>query len=243
MKGILLCGGSGTRLHPLTKVTNKHLLPVYDRPMVYYPLQTLVQAGIEEIMLVTGGNHAGEFLRLLGTGAEFGLKKPLSYAYQEEALGIAHALSLAEDFASESPVCVILGDNILGSSIADAVTEFTADPRGAMVFLKEVDNPSEYGIATLKDGEITEIVEKPKKPKSNLAVIGAYLYEPAVFEVVKTLEPSARGELEITDVSNHYLRQGKLKYKLYEGYWGDAGESIDTLLAVSNEVAGWGKEK
>lgn len=239
MKGILLCGGAGSRLHPLTKVTNKHLLPVYDRPMVYYPLQTLIDAGIEEIMLVTGGNHAGEFVRLLGTGSEFGLRKPLSYAYQEFAGGIAYALSLAENFADGEPVCVILGDNILGESIAGAVTEFSADSRGAMVFLKEVANPSEYGVATLSDGRIVEIEEKPRRPSSNLAVIGVYLYEPGVFEVVKTLKPSTRGELEITDVSNHYLGEGRLRHKIYSGYWGDAGESVETLLAVSNEVAGW----
>jgi len=236
MKGIILAGGSGTRLHPLTKITNKHLLPVYDRPMIYYPLQTLVEAGIEDIMIVTGGNHAGEFLKLLGNGREFGLHH-LNYAYQERAGGIAEALGLTEHFVGGDKVAVMLGDNILQGSLTRAVEDFERQRSGAKIILKEVDNPREYGVAAMEDNCIVGIEEKPKEPRSNLAVIGVYFYDDDVFDIIRTLEPSLRGELEITDVNNAYLARGDLTHEVLEGWWGDAGESIDALLKVSNLVA------
>jgi glucose-1-phosphate thymidylyltransferase len=238
MKGIILAGGSGTRLHPLTKITNKHLLPVYDRPMIYYPLETLVEAGIEDIMLVTGGNHAGEFLKLLGNGREFGLKH-LNYTYQERAGGIAEALGLTKHFAGDDKVVVMLGDNLIQDSLREAVQAFEAQPEGAKILLKEVPNPTEYGVAELHGDRIARIEEKPKEPRSNLAVIGIYFYDAQVFEIIETLEPSLRGELEITDVNNAYLQRGQLTHDLVRGWWGDAGESIEALLRVSNLVADW----
>lgn len=236
MKGVVLAGGLGTRLHPLTKITNKHLLPVYNQPMVYYPIQTLVQAGIEEILVVTGGNNAGEFLRLLGNGAEFGLNH-LNYTYQEKEGGIAEAVGLAEHFAEGGRIAVILGDNILEGSVQRAVKEFELQPKGAKIFLKEVDNPQEYGVAELKDDKVVSIEEKPEHPRSNLAVIGLYMYDPQVFNIIKELKPSKRGELEITDVNNAYIRQATMTYRILEGWWGDAGESVDALLRVNNLVA------
>lgn len=242
MKGVILAGGLGTRLFPLTKITNKHLLPVYDRPMIYYPIQTLINAGIRDILIVTGGNNAGDFLRLLGNGKSFGLKH-LNYTYQEKEGGIAQALGLAEHFAEGEKILVMLGDNIIEGNIKSAVADFKAQKSGAKILLKKVDNPKEYGIAQIKNGKIFKIEEKPKKPKSNYAVIGIYMYENQVFDIVRTLKPSARGELEITDVNNAYLREGKLTYSLLKGYWLDAGESIDSLLKANKIVARKGANK
>jgi glucose-1-phosphate thymidylyltransferase len=242
VKGIVLAGGFGRRLEPLTRVTNKHLLPVYDRPMVYYAVEQLVGAGIEEIMIVTGGNHAGEFLRLLGNGAAFGLKH-LDYAYQEQAGGIAQALGLAEHFAAGAPVAVILGDNIFERSLAPSVDRFRAKPRGARIALATVDNPSSYGVAVMEEGKLVRIVEKPPDAPSRLAVIGFYLYDARVFDFVKQLRPSQRSELEITDVNNRYLQLGELGHDVLEGYWADCGESIDMLLRASNLVAAHGANK
>ena len=222
MKGVILAGGLGTRLHPLTKITNKHLLPIYDKPMIYYPIQTLVNAGVEDILVVTGGNNAGDFLRLLGNGAEFGLKR-LQYAYQEKEGGIAQALSLAEHFAEGEKLVVMLGDNIIEGNIVETVEEFSRQEKGAKILLKEVDSPQEYGVAEIRDGKIVAIVEKPAKPISNYAVIGIYLYDAAVFDIVRTLEPSGRGELEITDVNNAYIARGELEYDFVQGIWMDTG--------------------
>lgn len=242
MKGIVLAGGFGRRLEPLTRVTNKHLLPVYDRPMVYYAVEQLVGAGIEEIMIITGGNHAGEFLRLLGNGAAFGLKH-LDYAYQEQAGGIAQALGLAEHFAGGGPVAVILGDNIFERSLAPIVANFRKKPRGARIALATVDNPSSYGVAVMENGKLVRIVEKPVDPPSRFAVTGFYLYDTRVFDFVKQLKPSKRSELEITDVNNQYLELGELSHDQVEGYWADCGESIDMLLRASNLVAKHGANR
>lgn len=235
MKGVVLAGGLGTRLSPLTKITNKHLLPLYDRPMIYYPIQTLVDAGITDIMIVTGGNGAGDFLRLLGNGRAFGLKH-LNYSYQEREGGIAEALSLAEHFAEGEKILVMLGDNILQKGIRTHVLDFKKQPRGAKILLKEVDRPQEYGVAEIRGKRVVNIVEKPKRPKSNLAVIGIYMYDGGVFEVIKTLQPS-RGELEITDVNNAYIKKGTLTCAVLDGWWADAGESIDALLKTNLLVA------
>lgn len=242
MKGVILAGGLGTRLWPLTKITNKHLLPVYSKPMVYYPIECLVRAGITDIMIVTGGNSAGDFIRLLENGEEFGLKR-LHYAYQKGEGGIAEALGLARQFAEGEKVCVILGDNILERSIRPAARAFEAQAEGAKVFLKKVTNPRAYGIADVRGRRITRITEKPKRPKSNLAVIGVYMYPPDVFEVIPTLKPSARGELEITDVNNHYVRAGTMTYDVVKGWWADAGESMDSLLDACQLVARSGANK
>ena len=238
MKGVVLAGGLGTRLEPLTRVTNKHLLPVYDRPMIYYPIHTLVEAGITQIMIVTGGHHAGDFLHLLGNGQEFGLKH-LNYTYQRGEGGIAQALSLAEHFATGDQIVVILGDNILERSIRPSIERFAAHPRGARVLLKAVEDPQRFGVAALRDGRVVSIEEKPKEPKSPYAVTGVYLYDAAVFDIIRTLTPSARGELEITDVNNAYLRLGQLAYDILEGWWTDAGlpETLYRATTLARERA------
>lgn len=242
MKGVILAGGLGTRLHPLTKITNKHLLPLYDKPMIYYPIRTLVNAGVEDILVVCGGNNAGDFLRLLGNGAEFGLKG-LQYAYQEKEGGIAQALSLAEHFTERERLVVMLGDNIIEGNIVKAVSDFTRQPSGAKILLKEVDNPQDYGVAEIRGDTIVNIVEKPKEPVSNYAVIGIYMYDAEVFDIVKTLKPSKRGELEITDVNNAYIARGTMTYELLKGWWADAGASIDRLLKVNMLVYESGANK
>jgi len=241
MKGVVLAGGLGTRLHPLTKVTNKHLLPVYDRPMVYFPIETLVEAGITDILVVTGGNNAGDFLKLLGNGKQFGLTH-INYTYQEGEGGIAEALSLAEAFAEEERVMVILGDNIIGGSIANAVSDFQKQPEGAKIFLKRVPDAERFGVATVEGSRVVEIEEKPAKPKSDLAVIGIYMYDNRVFDIIKTLKPSAREEYEITDVNNAYIEAGTMTFELLECWWTDAGTSFDSLLRANNMVASWVKE-
>jgi glucose-1-phosphate thymidylyltransferase len=222
MKGVVLAGGLGTRLYPLTKITNKHLLPVYDKPMIYYPIQCLVNAGIRDILIVTGGNSAGDFLQLLGNGADFGLQR-LNYAYQQGEGGIADALKLAEHFADGEPICVVLGDNIIEGNIKKAVDDFKGQGGGAKIILKEVHDPERFGVATLKDGKVQKIVEKPKQPETNLAVIGIYMFDEKVFEICRTLKPSARGELEITDVNNEYIRRGNMTAEVLKGWWTDAG--------------------
>ena len=222
MRGVILAGGLGKRLEPLTRITNKHLLPIYDRPMIYYPLQTLVEAGITEILIVTGGANAGEFLRLLGNGEAFGLKH-LNYTYQRGEGGIAEALGLAEHFAGGAPIAVILGDNILEKSIRPHVERFAEAGSGAMVLLKEVDDPWRFGVAELRDGRIAGIEEKPRHPKSHFVVTGIYLYDAQVFEIVRSLKPSARGELEITDVNNAYIERRQMRYDVLDGWWTDAG--------------------
>ena len=226
MKGIILAGGTGSRLYPLTKVTNKHLLPVYDRPMIYYPLHTLMNAGIKDIMIVSGKGHAGHFLELLGSGSEFGIR--LTYEIQDTAGGIAQALGLAEDFADDDNVAVILGDNIFQDSVKDAVQSFGG---GAHIFFKTVHDAQRFGVAEVDEirGQVLGIEEKPVVPKSDLAVTGLYLYDGGVFDVIKTLKPSGRGELEITDVNNEYIRQGAMGYSVLNGYWSDAG-TFESLL-------------
>ncbi len=229
MKGVVLAGGLGTRLYPLTYATNKHLLPVYDKPMVFYPIQTLVKAGIKEVLVVTGGPYAGHFIRVLKNGKELGLKH-LEYAYQEGEGGIAAALSLCEDFADGGPVCVILGDNCTDADIKRDVDIFE---EGAHVFLKKVPDPERFGVPVFnKRGKIIGIEEKPKKPKSNYAVTGLYIYDFSVFSKIKTLKPSGRGELEITDVNNSYIKEGKLDWSVLRGYWRDAG-TFRTLFEVN----------
>ena len=223
MKGIILAGGMGTRLHPLTRITNKHLLPVYDRPMIYYPIECLVNAGITEVLIVTGGEHAGDFLRLLKNGEGLGLRH-LEYAYQDGEGGIAHALRVAEDFADGEKVCVVLGDNLIEGNIRRAAGDFFTQPSGAKLLLKEVDDPERFGVVRFDDGDgIAEIVEKPEDPPSALAVTGIYFFDQDVFDICRTLEPSDRGELEITDVNNAYLARGDLSYEILEGWWTDAG--------------------
>lgn len=236
MKGVVLAGGLGTRLYPLTKITNKHLLPVYNKPMVYYPIEALVKAGIREIVVVTGGTSAGDFFRLLGNGKEFGLKH-LHYMYQEGEGGIADALSLVEDVVGDDLMVVFLGDNIIEKNIRRAVENFQRQGSGARIMLKEVPDPQHYGVAELRGESVVSIEEKPKQPKSKYAVIGIYMYDRFAFDVIRTLEPSARGELEITDVNNAYLREGKLRYEVLEGWWADAGESHDSLKRAWDLVA------
>jgi glucose-1-phosphate thymidylyltransferase len=235
MKGIVLAGGTGSRLFPLTKITNKHLLPIYDKPMVYYPIQTLVEAGIKDILLVTGGRNSGDFLRLLANGKEFGLKH-LNYTYQEGEGGIADALALAEHFADGEKVCVILGDNLIEGSIAQAVRDFEQQERGARILLKEVPDAGRFGVAELEGDRIAGIEEKPAQPKSPYAVIGIYLYDGTVFDKVKELVPSKRGELEITDVNNAYIREGTMTFSFLDGWWTDAG-TFESLLKAANLVA------
>jgi len=222
MKGVVLAGGLGTRLHPLTKVTNKHLLPIYDKPMIYYPIETLVDAGINEILIVTGGNSAGEFLRLLGNGKQFGLKH-LHYTYQEGEGGIADALGLAEDFADGEKVIVILGDNIIEDSIKKPVKDFQNQASGAKILLKEVQDPQRFGVAQLDGDHIVHIEEKPEKPKSCFAVTGIYMYDDQVFNFIQKLKPSDRGELEITDVNNAYIHRNQMTFDVLKGWWTDAG--------------------
>ena len=241
MKGVILAGGLGTRLHPLTKITNKHLLPVFDKPMIYYPLQALVNAGIRDILIVTGGNHAGDFLKLLGNGKEFGLQH-VNYTYQEGEGGIAAALDLAEYFSEGEKICVILGDNIIEKNIVHAVRAFEKQERGAKILLKEVPDAHRFGVPEVRDGRIVRIEEKPKDPPSNYAVIGVYMYDPEVFRIIKTLKPSDRGEMEITDVNNEYLRLGTLTYDILDGWWTDAG-TFESLLRASRLVAETGANK
>jgi len=234
MKGIVLAGGLGTRLYPLTRVTNKHLLPVYDKPMIYYPIQTLVDAGITDIMIVTGGNHAGEFLKLLGNGKEFGLRH-INYTYQEGEGGIAQALSLAEFFADGESICVILGDNLLEKSIHASAKAFQRQACGARILLKEVSDPGRFGVAQLDGDRVVNIEEKPRVPKSNYAVTGIYFYDAEVFKIIRTLKPSGRGELEITDVNNAYISRGTMAYDILDGWWTDAG-TFESLLRANNLV-------
>jgi len=234
MKGIILAGGLGTRLHPLTKITNKHLLPIYNKPMIYYPLQTLVDAGIKDILIVTGGNNAGDFLRLLGNGAEFGLKH-LNYTYQQGEGGIAEALRLAEHFSDNEKTVVILGDNIIEDNIRPYVNEFEKQKKGAKILLKEVEHPQRFGVPVFKDHKIIRIEEKPEMPRSPFAVTGIYMYDPKVFKIIRTLKPSDRGELEITDVNNKYIKSGTLTYNFLRGWWTDAG-TFESLFTASTLV-------
>jgi glucose-1-phosphate thymidylyltransferase len=234
MKGIVLAGGTGSRLFPLTKITNKHLLPIYDKPMIYYPIRTLVDAGISDIMVVTGGKNSGDFLRLLANGKEFGLKH-IAYTYQEGEGGIAEALSLCEHFADGEPICVILGDNIIEKSIRGAADAFRAQKRGARIMLKEVHDAERFGVAEMAGDRIAGIEEKPKKPKSNYAVTGIYMYDETVFDKVRTCRPSHRNELEITDVNNAYIAEGSMTYSFLDGWWTDAG-TFDSLLRAANLV-------
>jgi glucose-1-phosphate thymidylyltransferase len=239
MKGVILAGGKGTRLYPLTRITNKHLLPIYDRPMVTYAIEALVAAGVGELMVVTGGTHAGEFLRLLGNGQAYGIER-LSYAYQDEEGGIAEALGLAERFADGDPIVVMLADNIVERSLTSAVERFRAEPDGALLLLARLPEPEHLrhlGVPEFDGaGRIVRIVEKPENPPSDLAVTGIYFYDAKVFDVIPTLERSARGELEITDVNNWFISQGRIAYEVLEGFWGDAGESIEAYYAVNDFV-------
>jgi glucose-1-phosphate thymidylyltransferase len=241
LEGVVLAGGLGTRLDPLTRITNKHLLPIYNKPMIYYPIETLVYAGITDILIVTGGRNAGDFLRLLGNGREFGLKH-INYTYQEGEGGIAEALSLAEHFVEGQKVCVMLGDNIIEGNIIEAVEDFQAQPRGARILLKDVPDAERFGVAEIKGSRIMGIEEKPKRPKSRYAVTGIYMYDPTVFHKIKTLEPSGRGELEITDVNNLYIEEGTMTFSILEGWWTDAG-TIDSLRRATNLVAETGANK
>lgn len=241
MKGVILAGGLGTRLFPLTKITNKHLLPVYDRPMIYYPIETLVNAGIEDIMIVTGGRKSGDFLSLLGNGKDFGLKH-LNYTYQEGEGGIAEALGLCAHWAAGEPVVVVLGDNLIERNIKGAVDQFRAQGKGGKVLLKEVHDPERFGVATMDGDRVARIVEKPREPESNLAVIGIYMYDARVFEIIKTLKPSDRGELEITDVNNWYIEDGSLTADVLEGWWTDAG-TFQSLHHASKLVAEGGANR
>ena len=241
MKGVVLAGGLGTRLRPLTAVTNKHLLPVYNQPMIYYPIQTLVNAEIADIMIVTGGNSAGDFLKLLGNGKAFGLKH-LNYAYQEGEGGIAAALSLVEHFAGDGPVCVILGDNIIEGNIRSAVKTYDLENGGAKIMLKRVPDPQRFGVPELDGRRVTRIEEKPVIPKSEYAVVGMYIYDTQVYDIIRTLRPSNRSELEITDVNNAYIERGKMTWEELAGWWTDAG-TFESLLRASNLVAETGANK
>lgn len=235
MKGVVLAGGLGTRLHPLTKVTNKHLLPVYDRPMVFHPVEKLARAGIGEVMVVTGGNDAGDFLRLLGDGKGFGLRR-LLYTYQEGEGGIAAALALTEDFAEGGPITVILGDNIFEDDLTRFGEAFSGRKVGAQILVAAVDNPERFGVVEIKDGRIIGIEEKPQKPKSNLIQTGIYFYNNEVYGIIQSLKPSARGELEITDVNNRFLAHGGLCYDMLKGFWVDAGSSFESYFRANQLV-------
>jgi glucose-1-phosphate thymidylyltransferase len=241
MKGVVLAGGLGSRLFPLTKITNKHLLPVFDKPMIYYPIQALINAGIDDIMIVTGGNFAGHFLQLLGNGKEFGLKH-LNYTYQEGEGGIADALSLVEHFADDEPVCVVLGDNIIENNVKQAAEDYKKQGKGAKILLKKVHDPNRFGVPDLDGKKVLNIVEKPKDPKSDFAVIGIYFFDNTVFDIIKTLKPSDRGELEITDVNNHYINRGEMTWNELDGWWTDAG-TFQSLRHASNLVAETGANK
>ena len=245
MKGVILAGGSGTRLDPLTRITNKHLLPLWDRPMVTYAVEALVQAGIVELMLVTGGTHAGEFFRLLGNGRDYGLDL-LTYGYQEQAGGIAEALGLAEHFVARDKVCVMLADNVFEGSLRPIVENFERQQQGGRVVLSHVERDEHLrhlGVAAMNGDRVAEILEKPESPPSKFAVTGVYFYDADVFDVIPTLEPSARGELEITDVNNHYVSEGTMEHDIVEGFWGDAGESIDVYYEVNDFVRANGANK
>ena len=235
MKGIILAGGLGSRLLPLTKITNKHLLPVYNKPMIYYPIRALINAGIDDIMVVTGGSFAGDFLQLLGNGKEFGLKH-LNYTYQEGEGGIAAALSLVEHFADNEPICVVLGDNIIEGNLKQAAEDYKKQGSGAKILLKKVHDPSRFGVPEIEGEKVLQIDEKPEVPKSDYAVIGVYFFDKTVFDVIRTLVPSDRGELEITDVNNHYINSGEMTWNELEGWWTDAG-TFDSLLHASSLVA------
>ena len=237
MKGVILAGGLGTRLRPLTSVTNKHLLAVYDRPMIYYPIQCLLNVGVNEILIVTGGEHAGDFLKLLGNGKSLGIKE-LHYTYQEGEGGIADALKLAEYFADGDKIIVVLGDNIIEKDIKRAVGDFFTQTTGAKILLKEVDDPQRFGVVRFEDGRVVEILEKPENPPSNYAVTGIYMYDNDVFEIARTLKPSSRGELEITDVNNAYIARGDLTYETLDGWWTDAGTFESLFRAAKLVVEG-----
>lgn len=241
MKGLILAGGLGTRLYPLTKVTNKHLLPVYNKPMIYYPIEALINAGIRDIMIVTGGTDAGEFLRLLGNGKEFGLDH-INYTYQAGEGGIAEALGLAEYFAGGEKICVVLGDNLIERNFIKAAQDFERQPRGAKILLKEVKDPQRFGVPAFSGDRIVAIEEKPREPKSPYAVTGIYFYDARVFDIIRTLKPSERGELEITDVNNAYLRDGLLTWEVLDGWWTDAG-TFESLLQANALVARTGANK
>jgi len=239
MKGVILAGGSGSRLYPLTRITNKHLLPVYDKPMIFYPIETLVRAGIHDILVVTGGNNAGDFLRLLGNGRDFGLKH-INYAYQDRAGGIAEALGLAADFVGGDRCVLVLGDNILEEDISSFVDNFARQKAGARILLKEIperEHLVHLGVAVLEGQRVVRIEEKPEEPRSSYAVTGVYMYDASVFDIVQQLAPSERGELEISDVNNVYIDRGLMEYDVLTGFWGDAGESVDHYMTVINYVA------
>ncbi len=241
MKGVVLAGGTGSRLFPLTKITNKHLLPVYHKPMIYYPIETLVNAGLQDILIVTGGKNSGDFLRLLSNGKEFGLKH-LQYTYQEGEGGIADALSLAEHFSDGDKLCVVLGDNIIEGSIRRAADAFCRQPAGAKILLKQVPDAERFGVAEIADDRVVGIEEKPQRPKSNYAVVGIYFYDATVFDKVRRLQPSRRGELEITDVNNSYIAESSMTYDFLHGWWSDAG-TFDSLRRATNLVAETGANK
>lgn len=241
MKGVVLAGGLGTRLDPLTRITNKHLLPVYDKPMIYYPIETLVNSGINDILIVTGGQNAGDFLRLLGNGRQFGLKH-INYTYQDGEGGIAQALGLAEHFADGEKICVMLGDNIIEGNIVEAAESFRRQPAGAKILLKAVPDAERFGVAEIDGNRIIGIEEKPAHPKSNHAVTGIYMYDESVFDKIKSLKPSGRGELEITDVNNLYIQEGTMTFAVLEGWWTDAG-TIDSLRRATDLVAETGANK
>lgn len=234
MKGVILAGGTGSRLAPLTKVTNKHLLPIYNKPMIYYPILKLKEMGVTSILLVSGKGHAGHFLELLGAGTEFGVS--IAYEVQEEAGGIAQALNLARDFVGQEKFVVMLGDNIFEDSLLDAAKAFETGTDEAHIFLKEVERPQSYGVPRLENGKIVEILEKPATPPSPYAVTGCYLYTAGVFDVIQSIKPSARGELEITDVNDYYVKKGNMSHTVLTSFWGDCGESIDQMMSVAQYV-------